>query len=87
MAKPKAKKPKKARVSRSTGEITTGKRKGKVRTPEQIMALMKAEQRKHYTKPHKTISARGCELCGGIHTKSEHKFHGYGSFRKTHPGG
>jgi hypothetical protein len=79
-----AKKGSHTRIVQATGEVRT---RGKVRTPEEIMKAMRLEQRKHFKKPHKTLSARGCGLCGGIHTTSEHKFHGKGSFKKTHPGG
>lgn len=33
---------------------------------------------------HKKIRPT-CYKCGGLHTRSEHRSHGYGSFARTHP--
>ena len=38
--------------------------------------------------PHKSVSAvtggRPCLMCDVLHSRSEHKFHGRGSFARTH---
>jgi|GEM_PF-6182590 hypothetical protein len=35
-------------------------------------------------KPHK--SKRECPICAKTHTKNEHRFHGTGTYKKTHEG-
>ena len=41
-------------------------------------------RKKAKVKRHKRIRVT-CFLCGGKHSTSEHKSHGKGSFKKTHP--
>ena len=41
-------------------------------------------KKKKRIKRHKRIRVT-CSLCGGNHSRSQHKSHGKGSFKKTHP--
>lgn len=38
------------------------------------------------TKSHRQIGNKTCTTCGKRHSKSAHRAHGKGSFRRTHPG-
>jgi hypothetical protein len=37
-------------------------------------------------KSHRQIGNKTCTTCGKRHSKSAHRAHGKGSFRRTHPG-
>ena len=32
------------------------------------------------------VSKRKCPICAKTHTKNEHRFHGSGTYKKTHEG-
>lgn len=48
---------------------------------QEALAIKRGYIRKHHKKIRPT-----CYKCGGLHTRSEHRSHGYGSFCRTHKG-
>ena len=83
-------------ISAGPKQIAQAIRRGKGRTFETVQQLMAAQMHKEgfeparrrspgrpTVAPHQSLTTR-CKHCNGLHTTSQHRFHGKGALHRTH---